>query len=123
MLSVSDLNWQLDDERRARTETAGDVHAPAQLLNDTAHDVQPEPQPVGLADGDGSFERLEDACLEFGGDTETGVGHLETGVLPFLVAGDANGHRPSLSVLDGVAHQIRHDLVQARSVPVADDRP
>src|SRR6185369_17079469 len=105
-----------------RTKPAGDVYRTAQLLNDAAHDVQAEPQALGLPRGDRPFERLEDARLNLGSDTETAVGHLESRVLPVSVARDANGHRPSLSVLDGVAHQIRHDLIEARSIPVANDR-
>ena len=89
MLSVSHLKWQVDDERRSRANPAGDMYRTAQLLNNAAHDVEAEPQALRLAGGDGPFERLEDARLELGGDTETVVHHLESGVLAMSVAGTA----------------------------------
>ena len=48
MMSVGHLQGQLDNERRARPRAAVDVNGAAELLDDAANDVEPQPQAVVL---------------------------------------------------------------------------
>ena len=54
-MSVGHLEWQLHHERCASAGSAVDIHRPAELLNDAAHDVQPEAQPVLLTGRDSAL--------------------------------------------------------------------
>src|SRR5690242_19406371 len=98
-MSVRDLKWQIHDERRARPRTTVDADGATELFNDAANDEQSQTESVGLAVRGDALERLEDASVQLGSDTDAAVDHLEASAARPVGAG-ADQHRPSLAVLD-----------------------
>src|SRR6185503_9044918 len=99
-MSMSDLKWQLHDERRARTGSALDVNAAAQLLDDAANDVQPEPEAVVPTGCHRALERLEYPPVKLGRDPKAVVGHFQMRAGTFVVGRHANDHGLTLAVLE-----------------------
>ena len=66
-MSVSDLKWQLHDERRARAGSTVDVNGTFHLVHDAANDVQAETESVLLAGRHRALERLEDSPVKLWG--------------------------------------------------------
>src|SRR5262249_21137467 len=116
---LSERARQVDGEERSFLRLALDLDRAAQRIHDLADN--PEPQaapPVGPVRA-GALDPLEDLRRGLGGDADAMVADRQP--RPRVIAGDGDFDRPARPVLDGVGEQVRHALLDAHAVPLADE--
>jgi len=96
-----------------------DADVAAERLDDLLDDPQAETEAAVVALGDGALEALEDTGLVLGGDADAVISHGEEGDLSVLDDGHLDGVVGA--VLDGIGEQVGDDLLEAETIPAADD--
>src|SRR5216683_2224242 len=109
---------QSEREAGALAGAACHPHPPAEVLDDPAADVQPQPAALRLAGERVArlAEFLEDKLLVGGADADAVVGHLHAQEAALLRERYRDRSRRALAEFSGVGQEIEHHLHQSVAV-------
>src|SRR5205823_3107140 len=109
-----------DYEVSATTDFAFDSNFAFMKTDDLARDVKAETQAAHFSRGNSPLKLQKNPLVVFGRDPSPVISNGED--RPIGARGDADLDRLTFSIPQSIGHQIRDDLLDSESVPIAYDR-